>query len=141
MSEVHGYTCVDGELPMLSQLSSLIAGERLPQRRRQSDDGLGDGHAGGLCGASLWQRNQHGEARRSFHKCPQRGVGPLADHEITFPVTGNLAVGDLGGAFVDAHHVDDPMASVVAAALQATMLLALPQASQQGTLQFAFGRR
>ena len=52
MSEVHGDTGVNGELPMLSQLSPLIPGERLPERSRQSDDGLGDGQASGLGGAS-----------------------------------------------------------------------------------------
>src|ERR1035437_3349872 len=62
-------------------------------------------------------------------------MGTLADHEIAFPMAGNLAVGYLGGAFVDAHHVGDSVATIVAAAFQPTMILALPHPREEGALQ------
>ncbi len=62
--------------------------------------------------AVAWQRASSGDwtnyaadvSRRQRH----RGFPGSADDQVTFPMSGDLAAGDLGGAGVDAGHAHDP---------------------------------
>ena len=130
---------VSGEDFVLGHLFALIISEAVTQGHRDESQAAGEGfaHAGGVL---FGQVAQHGETRRALHEHADRRAIARAQNQVALVVSGNEAIFDLGGAFIDEHHVRDlTLSGGGAPSPHLARAVGSPQAFGQFAFQFAAG--
>jgi hypothetical protein len=91
---------IHGELGVLGHFSAVVPGEGAAQLLGQPRDGVGQGRPHASSGEPVreWER-QHGAAV-ALDQGPDR-AGPLAEHQLAFPMPGHGPVGRLSGSLAD----------------------------------------
>lgn len=139
IAKVHGHAGVDGHLFVQRHLFALVVGERLAQRLGNGLQFVREGlqcidHAGGLV---MWQLDEHEQsAGRLDQSAHGAGVALVVD-KVSLQVTGKLPIHDLWWANMDAEHVRNLTAPVLAFASCRAFNKGLAQVGDQFLAQFA----
>jgi hypothetical protein len=89
---------------MHGHLLALIPGQRAAQLLRQLEDSSGQRRPHAFGGEPVGQREQHHIAAVALDQGPDR-AGPLAEHQVTFPMAGHRPVSRLWGSLADVEGV------------------------------------
>ena len=89
---------------MLSQLTSLVPGQRQTQRIGQSRELVDNGILNFNGCVSIGQAEQQRVPGRAFHERADRGLSCGSDDQVTFPVARGRPVFHTGGPGTDHHH-------------------------------------
>jgi len=130
---------VSGADFVLGHLFALIISEAVAQGHRDESQAAGKGfaHASSVL---FGQVAQHGETRRALHEHADRRAIARAQNPVALVESGNDAIFDRGGAFIDEHHVCDlTLSGGEAQSAHLARAVSLPQAFGQFALQFAVG--
>jgi hypothetical protein len=107
IAEVDLHAGVDRELDVFGHLFALVPGDRSAQLRGQGQDPFGHRGADRLGAVTVREFEQDHVAAVTLDQRPDRGH-LLSEDQVSFRMTRNRAISDLGGTFGDHHHVADP---------------------------------
>ena len=136
VAEVHPHARVAGQLAVTRHLLALVVGQRLAQRLRDEVELVGEGRQGRLC-RGIGHAAQHHHARGALHQHAHgRGIARALD-QVALPMPGHEPVIHLGRAHMDAHHLGDLAAPVLARTARAARAAGLAQAGDELRAQLA----
>lgn len=141
VAKVHRNARIGRQLFVASHLPALIVGQRLAHRLGDGVELVREGlqHTGRTGGPGVRQLHQHQQPAGALdQRAHCTGVG-LALDQIALPVAGELSILYLGWAQMDAEHVRDLAAPVIALAARGALVSSLTQASHQLALELAHG--
>ncbi|CAM3674854.1 hypothetical protein ACAN107058_13610 [Paracidovorax anthurii] len=125
---------------MARHLAPLVVCQRLAQRRGDLVQ-LGGEAGQRRFGRCVRHARQQYQARCALHQHTHTGLVASPLDQVALPVTGHKPISDLGRAHVDADHLGNLAAPVLARRARPTGTAALAQAGQQDLTQLALGMR
>lgn len=138
VAEIHADVGVARQLLMLAHLAPLVVGERLAKWLRDLVELGGEGRQRRL-GRCIGHARQQYQARGALDQHAHAGAVHGAFDEVALPMARHGAVVHLGRAQVDADHVGDLAAPVLATRAGAAGAAALAQAGDEGLAQLTLG--